>query len=377
MELLITIAYIFLIRLVFFDYKLMKFNIFWKFIVFGLYAAVLLTEIILLGQFAPYSKSLFVQSYVVQMAPEYGGLVREVNVEANVPVKKGDPLYSMDPANWQYRVDEQEAKLAAADADVAELAQQVEQARARVARTEANLQIRRVELGQIRAAEQKQAVSKLRLEQAQRQVASLEAELEGNRAALRSAQIALDSEVGGRPTAVAEAVAELAKARYNLKHTVIRAPSDGYVSNLQLYPGAFVRLKAPQMTFISSEEHWLLATVRQRGIHRIRPGDPADVAFEMYPGEVFPAVVESIAWATGDSQGMPSGQLPHPGQIKGSDVFMVRLRLKEENPDFPMRFGASGLAAIYSEQSPDFLRALRKIEITSESYLNYLYNPFR
>ncbi|MGB5177588.1 MAG: hypothetical protein WBP44_02545, partial [Gammaproteobacteria bacterium] len=75
MELLITIAYIFLVRLIFFDYKLLKYNLFWKFVTFGLWITAALTEVIFLGQYAPYSKAMFVQSYVVQMAPEFGGLV--------------------------------------------------------------------------------------------------------------------------------------------------------------------------------------------------------------------------------------------------------------------------------------------------------------
>ena len=203
-----------------------------------------------------------------------------------------------------------------------------------------------------------------------------EAELEVARAALRGAEIALDSEVGDQHTGVAEVLAELNTARYNLENTTIRAPSDGYVSNLQLYPGAFVRLKAPVMTFVNSEKHWLLATVPQRGIQRLRPGDEAEVAFEMYPGKIFDAKVENVVWATGDAQGVPSGQLPHPGQIRGSEVFMVRLEI-EEHPDYPLRFGASGLAAMYSSDAADLLVVLRRIELQSESFLSYLYNPFK
>jgi hypothetical protein len=76
LELLITIAYFFLVRLIFFDYKLLNYNLFWKFFTIGLWVAALMTEIIFLGQYTPYSKALFVQSYVVQMAPEIGGLVK-------------------------------------------------------------------------------------------------------------------------------------------------------------------------------------------------------------------------------------------------------------------------------------------------------------
>ncbi len=88
MELLITIAYFFLVRLIFFDFKLLKFNLFWKFVVFGLWVAAVLTEILSLGQYTPYSKEAFVQSYVVQMAPEYGGRVKEVFITSNTPIKK-------------------------------------------------------------------------------------------------------------------------------------------------------------------------------------------------------------------------------------------------------------------------------------------------
>lgn len=376
MELLITIAYIFLVRLIFFDYKLLKYNLFWKFVTFGLWIGAALTEVIFLGQYAPYSKEMFVQSYVVQMAPEWGGRVKEVYVTQNQPVKKGAPLFKMDPDRWQYKVDEMEAKLQAADTDVAELNQQVVEARAAVQRVQASLEVTRVKYAQLAAAAERNAVSQLRLEEVEKDILVLEAELDSARAAQRGAEIALDSEVGDQHTAVAEALAGLNTERYNLEQTTIRAPSDGYVSNLQLYPGGFVRLKTPVMTFINSEKHWLLATVPQRGIQRLRPGDKAQVAFDMYPGKIFDAKVENVVWAAGDAQGMPSGQLPHMGQIRGARLFMVRLEM-EEDPDYPLRFGASGLAAMYSSDAADILVVLRQIELQSESFLNYLYNPFK
>jgi multidrug resistance efflux pump len=131
------------------------------------------------------------------------------------------------------------------------------------------------------------------------------------------------------------------------------------------------------MSFINTEQHWLLATVPQRGIQRLRPGDQAQVAFEMYPGKIFDAEVENVVWAVGDAQGIPSGQLPHTGQLKGSELFIVRLRMKNEDPDYPLRFGSSGLVAMYSKDAADFLVILRRIELQSESFLSYLYNPFK
>jgi multidrug resistance efflux pump len=377
MELLITIAYIFLVRLIFFDYKLLRYTLFWKFVTFGLWVAAAMTEIIFLGQYAPYSKAMFVQSYVIQMAPEYGGLITDVYVTQNQPVKNGEPLFQMDRSIWQQKVDGLEAQLAAAGTDVAELNQKLTEARASVKRATAKLAVTRVQYGQISDAAKKSAASRLRLEEAGKNLQVQEAELETAQAAARAAEIELDSSIGDQHTDVAIVLAKLAQARYNLEHTTVRAPSNGYVSNLQIYPGAFTRLKQPIMSFINSEQHWMIATVPQRGIQRLRPGDKAQVAFEMYPGKIFDAVVENVVWAAGDAQGIPSGVLPHTGQLKGSELFGVRLRIKEPDPDYPLRFGASGLVAMYSSDAADFLVLLRQIELQSESFLNYLYNPFK
>jgi len=375
MELLITIAYVFLIRLVFFDYKLIRYTLFWKFLTFGLWVAAAMTEILFLGQYTPYSKEMFVQNYVVQMAPEFGGLVKEVYVTHNEPVKKGQPLFQMDPSEWQAKVDLYQAKLAAADTNVAELNQQVVEAGAAVQRAEADLQVARLKYEQIAEAAKSNAVSRLRMEENENDVKVRQAEVESAKAAQRSAQIALDSEVGDQHSAVAEVLAELAQAQYNLDHTTIVAPSNGYVANMQLYPGAFIRLKTPVMAFVNTDEHWLVATMLQRGIQHLREGDKAQVAFEMYPGKIFDAQVESVVWAAGDAQGVPSGTLPHVGQIRSARQYMVRLQMKED-PDYPLRFGASGLAAMYTHDAADFLVLLRQIELQSESFLNYLYNPF-
>jgi len=375
-ELLITIAYFFLVRLIFFDYKLLPFNLFWKFMVFGIWIGALLTEVLALGQFAPYSKSAFVQTYVVQMAPEWGGKVKEVYVKPNVPIKKGDPLFQMDPEEHQYKVDLYAAQLAAADTQVAELAQQLKQASAQVQKIKADLEIQRIQYQQVKDAASGGAASKYRLENVGQQVASLEAELLAAEAGRDTAQLALDSNVDDKPTAVAEALANLNVARYYLEQTTVRAPTDGYVSNLQLHPGSFVRLKTPIMSFISSEEHWIVAKTLQNGIQRVAPGDKAEVAFAMYPGKIFDAEVDSVVWANGAAQGVPSGILPPEQQVHPGMEFFVRLKMTENDPDYPLRFGARAIVAIYSKDCADFLKLLRQIEIQSESFLNYLFNPF-
>ena len=169
--------------------------------------------------------------------------------------------------------------------------------------------------------------------------------------------------------------ADLAKAQYHLDHTVIMAPSDGYVVNLQLREGIFIRLKAPVITFVDTKEYYLVGKVLQRATQWIDPGDEVEVALEMYPGQIFKAEVQNVVWASGKAQISPSGRLPTDKELLPPDDFAVKIRFKENDPQRPLRFGSSGIAAIFSGRC-DACKVLRQLEIRSESWLNYIYNPF-
>ena len=319
MEILITIAYFFLVRLIFIDYKLLRFTLVWKFVVFGLYAGAALTEVVMLGQYAPYSKEMVVEAYVVQMAPEFGGIVKEVYAVSNKPMKKGDPLFEMDPEPWKQRVAEDQAAF--------DLTKDGYQRMTRAGR------------GAVSAEEIVAARDRMR-----------------------------------------EAEAELQKSKYNLDNTQIVAPSDGYPLNVQLRPGTFIRLKRPVLSFVSTEEYYLLATVNQRAARWIEQGGEAEVALSLYPGRVFAAVVDSVIWGRGRAQLTPTGEIPTVVESRQAseirEQYAVRLHVKDQDPRYPLRFGAIGLVAFYTGRGPDVFRLLRELEIRSESWLNFIYNPF-
>lgn len=77
-----------------------------------------------------------------------------------------------------------------------------------------------------------------------------------------------------------------------------------------------------------------------------------------------------------DVQMVPSGVLPREMQFNPPAAFVIKLRLKGEYPDYPLHFGATGIATVFTSESPDVFKFLRQIEIRSESYLNYVFNPF-
>jgi len=333
-----------LVWLIFYRFQLLRFNLFWKFVVFGLYAAAALTEVVVLGQTTPYSKELVVERYVIQLAPEFGGLVTEVHAKPNVPVAKGEPIFSMDASPWR-------DKLAEAAGELASATQEQKSVEAELAEAERKLEDAvRLVPKQMMAAEQLD-IRRDRVEGLKAQVAGIASKQESLRA-------------------------EMEEARYNLQHATIVAPADGYLVELVLRPGGFIRLKQPVANFVSTEEVYLVASVDQRSVQWIRPGDLAHFALSMYPGRIFQAKVESVAWATGRADLTATGALPTEQTLGPSRTFFVKLQPEGDFNDTPLEFGASGLAAIFTGKAIDLVKVLRLIELQSESLLNYVFNPF-
>ena len=67
---------------------------------------------------APMSSRVVTTQYVVQLVPYIKGQVKKVCAQANQPIKKGNLLLEIDPAPYQATVNQMEAQLAVAKADV-------------------------------------------------------------------------------------------------------------------------------------------------------------------------------------------------------------------------------------------------------------------
>ena len=179
-------------------------------------------------------------------------------------------------------------------------------------------------------------------------------------------------------TTVAGIQAELDMARFYLDNTLMVAPEDGYILNLQVRPGmvsGIVRLGAIA-SFICDADRYLLANYYQENLKFVKPGQQVEVALDLYPGQIWRGAVEAIWQGSGSGQMLPSGFLPNfhykPTEMpQGQFAVVIHL----DDPDqakFPI--GAQGRAAIYTDPKSGFTW-LRKIGIRAYSWANWLY-PF-
>lgn len=111
MEIILLLVYSAVVWLIFFKLKLLKWNIVSQVIVVTIPIIFLTMLILLLNIVAPSSADVRVINYVVQIVPRVSGLVIEVPVEPNRPVKKGDVLFKIDPVPYQLQIAELEARI--------------------------------------------------------------------------------------------------------------------------------------------------------------------------------------------------------------------------------------------------------------------------
>ena len=375
--LLITFVYLAIVWLVFFRFKWIRFTPGWA-VFSGLFGVhLLLIFLIGLRFVAPQAANATIVQQTIQLVPRLPEptLVTDVLVQENVPVKKGQVLFQFDRRPYEYKVQQLQANLAAAEQNVLVLKADVAVATQKVARAQSEFDYARYQQQLSRRLADKGAGP---VEDAQKWTAQAntdEAAVKETLAEAEAARLRYQSEIDGVNTTVAGVQAELKQALYYLENTTMRAPEDGRVINLQVRPGmvAGIYRVGGIAAFIVDADRYLLASYFQENLKFVTRGQEAEVAFALYPGQIFKGTVIDIWRANGEGQYLPSDVIPsfhpvNPDAPQGQ--YAVQIRMDEGDPNrFPI--GAQGRTAIYTG-SGGFVM-LRKIALRAHSWVNWLY----
>ena len=373
-------GYALIVWLVFFKFKWMKFSIAWG--VVSAFVGLHLLIIFLIGLrfMAPLATEAVIIQYTIQLTPRLPEptLVTAVLVRQNEPVKKGQPLFQFDRRPYEFKVRQFEAQLAKAKQDVLVLKADIQISAQKIVRLKAELDYASYQQ-RLSANLAKQGAGPE--EDAQKwaaQVAANEASIKGAEAEEARARLQYTSEIDGVNTSVAAIQAGLDLARFYLDNTLMVAPEDGTVFNLQVRPGMVageVRFGAIA-SFVVDADRYLLANYFQENLKYVKPGQPVEIALDLYPGQIFSGTVEAVWPGSGAGQRLPTGTMPDfkylPTELPQGQ-FAVAIRLDgTDQSKFPI--GTQGRAAIYTYPSSPFVW-MRKIGIRSYTWFNWIY-PF-
>jgi membrane fusion protein (multidrug efflux system) len=260
----------------------------------------------------PHTRDAYVRGNVVGIAAQVEGPITRLGVVDNQLVHSGDLLFEIDPEPFEARVRTVEGKLARAEAEVALEEQEVQRYTPLVAK----LFVPREKLDELQA--------KLRVAQADVELAH----------------------------------AELRDATLYLSYTKVVAPTTGYVTNLLVRVGTYVKVGQQLFALVESETWWISANFMETYLSRVRVGQPARITIDMYPNRVFTGVVEGISAGIYQLDGEISGYgLPIVRQtidwVRLAQRFPVRVTITDLDPQYPLRSGANAEVTIDTVSSAE------------------------
>jgi RND family efflux transporter MFP subunit len=252
-------------------------------------------------------------TYSVPIVPNVAGTVTEVMAKPNMPMKKSDPLFQIDPVPYRAAVDALSAQL----------------------------RFQQLRLSQFERLGEGPAGSRFQIEETAATIERLEA--------------------------------ELTAARYNLSQTTVTAPADGFATYLALRPGQRVGALpfAPVMSFVETGRRDAIVSIQQIHVRHLRQGQPVELAFKTRPGQIITGEVLSVLQVNAAGQENATGQVPVAAPVR-AEPFIVRVRL--DNPELAnaLPAGSVGTAAIYSGQLAA-THVIRRVMLRMEGFLNYIW----
>jgi RND family efflux transporter MFP subunit len=291
-------------------FRIVPWNIFWKISPFIWMVLLFVILFIPMNWGAP-SGPIVVIRQSVAIVPNVAGEVIDVPVQPNTLLKAGDVLFRIDPTPYE----------------------------AEVRKIEAQLKLAQINLERASQLEQRQAGTLATLQQREAEVGSLRAQLEA--------------------------------AKWNLDKTTVRAPSDGFVTNVGLRKGARVAAfpVSAVMAFIETSETIVGVQVQQIYARHITTGQPVELAFKFLPGKVYSGRVVALLQAT------ELGQAQASGTAVSIDVktlpFAVRVELDDPSIASQLPAGTTGQGAIYTD-SATATHIIRRVMMRMSAYLDYV-----
>lgn len=241
----------------------------------------------------PWTRDGQVRSQVIQITPRVTGMVTALYIKDNQFVRKGDLLFEIDPSTYKLKVKQAQARLKRA----------IEASRGYKTEYERLQSIYKKDKG---------AVSQKDLIRSEVNYFKSLADIDSAKEALHTALL-------------------------NLEFTKVKAPVDGWVSNINFQTGSQATANRPLLALVDKKSFWVFGFFREDMIKDVHEGDEAIVTLMAYPDTPLKGKVESIAWGIAPRDGNPGPNLLPSVQpvfqwIRLAQRIPVRIELDEPLP---------------------------------------------
>jgi membrane fusion protein (multidrug efflux system) len=287
----------------------------------------------------------YVRAAKLAVSTDVSGTVIEVAVREGQIVKKGDLLFRLKPDTFQIAVEGAKANLAQVALSMEAMKRDYQRMLRDIEVRQAQLQSDQASFARFASLVNGGSVTRAEYDDARFKVAANKAMVEG---LTTLAQVQL-AKLGGDPNVdvtttpqYLEAKARVDEAERTLSDTIVNAPFDGIATQVDtLQPGQYLPAGTAAFGLVSTENVWVEANPKETDLTYVKPGDPAELEIDTYPGRTWHGRVGTIAPASGAEFSVLPPQNASGNWVKVVQRIPLRVLVERDPGDPPLRAGMS------------------------------------
>ncbi|MEX5683430.1 MULTISPECIES: HlyD family secretion protein [Pseudomonas] len=292
----------------------------------------------------------YIQAERVGVSTDVSGIVAAIEVSDNQFVSKGQVLFRLKPESFEIALASAKAQLESARNQILYLKASYNQSLAEIAQAEARLPYYQTQFQRLEKLVSVAAVSKTIYDDAHQDLANTRQQVSVAKAqaAAALAQLGgrLDRPLEQHPSYL-QAQAALHEAERNLRNSVVTAPFDGVVTNVDsLQVGAYLQPPQAGFSLVSSEHLWVAASPKETELTNAHAGQGVTIEVDTYPGVTWHGTVQSISPASSSSFSLLPAQNTTGNWVKVVQRIPVRIRIDDAAGKPALRHGMSAVVAI-------------------------------
>jgi len=298
----------------------------------------------------------YVRAGQLMVSTDVSGLVRQVDVVQGQHVKVGQELFRIDPLQFQIALDNAKANLAQTRLTIVSMRSDYQRMLRDIAAQEATVRLDQLTFDRYAALLRVNSISQMTTDQAKFALQTAQSTLSSlkDTAEVQLAKLggSLDIPIESLPQ-YRQAKAQVDEMQRQLDHTVVRAPFDGTVTEVDsLQPGTLVisGLSAFSTTsavgLVSDNNIWIEANMKETDLDHVHIGDPVEVTVDSYPGRKWRGDIDSISPTTGSAFAVLPAENASGNWVKITQRVKVKVKLDLEKSGPPLRTGMSTYVSI-------------------------------
>jgi membrane fusion protein (multidrug efflux system) len=307
----------------------------------------------------------YIEADKVGLSTDVSGMVEAIEVNDNQHVTAGQVLFRLDPLPFQLKLDQAQSQLGMVRDKLNALKANYQNVQAQIKQAEDQIAFNQLQYQRQETLARQQFTPQMSLDQARLNLQTSQQTLISEKAQLASIVANLD----GNPDIPIEqhpqyrqALAQRDEAARQLRDSVVSAPYNGTVTNVpSLEQGMY--LPASTTGFYLVADHpWVEAQPKETELTYVRPGEPATITVDTYPGREWRGTVAIIGPAAQSEFSLLPAQNTSGNWVKVVQRIPLRVEIDTTDKSMPpLRAGMSVEVSVHTGHKrglPHFLAAL-------------------